>query len=64
MQPMNSPDKNQHSNDSGDTQSQLDDLVDTWQLAADDGVPVSIESLCEDCPELLEPLRLRIEQIK
>jgi WD40 repeat protein len=42
----------------------LSDLVDLWRTSHEKGSPVSPELLCADCPELLEPLRQRLETLQ
>jgi serine/threonine-protein kinase len=44
-----------------ETQIALDDLLDQWEQARDTGQATSPEALCADRPELLEPLRAKIE---
>src|SRR5262245_49122704 len=39
-------------------------LLRQWQVAHDGGREVPLEALCRDCPELLEPLRQKIEQLQ
>lgn len=45
-------------------EEQLMDLLVSWEERFQDGEDVSPEELCLDCPELLSPLRDRIETIK
>lgn len=42
----------------------LTDLVEEWQKQAQGGKEVSLESLCQSCPELLGPLQEKIEEIR
>lgn len=43
--------------------SQVDDLLLTWQELKDQGRDTSVEALCADCPELAAPLRRRIQAL-
>jgi WD40 repeat protein len=40
------------------------DLVVRWEDQRKEGRPVSVEELCRDCPELLEPLRQQIQALE
>jgi WD40 repeat protein len=42
----------------------LSDLVDLWRTLRANGNPIAPELLCAECPELLEPLRQRIEALQ
>src|SRR5262245_19749590 len=36
------------------------DLLDRYQMAEEEGQPISAERLCADCPELLDELRRQV----
>jgi hypothetical protein len=38
----------------------VEELINRWKAARQQGAPLSPEELCRDCPELLAPLRERI----
>jgi serine/threonine protein kinase len=40
--------------------SRLVDLIARWEAARENGIPISPEELCKNCPEFLEPLRSAI----
>ena len=42
----------------------LDELVVEWEERAEAGQAVGLEELCKNCPELLEPLRERVEKLR
>ncbi|MEM1062509.1 MAG: serine/threonine-protein kinase, partial [Planctomycetota bacterium] len=44
--------------------SRLDELLDAWEVARDEGRTVSPEELCADAPELLESLRMRVAALE
>ena len=43
---------------------QIADLVLQWEAARHDGKQMSPEDLCQDCPQLKEELRERIEALE
>lgn len=44
--------------------SRLNNLLIRWQELCDQGQSATAEELCRDCPELLEPLRQKIEIVQ
>ncbi|HVK12807.1 MAG TPA: hypothetical protein VM597_28910, partial [Gemmataceae bacterium] len=46
------------------SETRLDDLLRRWEDGQRRGNPVAPEDLCRDCPELLDPLRLAIAQLR
>ena len=44
--------------------SRLDELLDRWEQIAEQQRDITAEELCRECPELLEPLRRRIDALK
>lgn len=42
----------------------MGNLLDRWEEAQERGQPCDLESLCADCPELLDALRLKIEALE
>ena len=46
------------------TNNNLTDLTLRWEELRDKGQRVAVEDLCQDCPELLEPLRQRVEVLE
>jgi serine/threonine protein kinase len=46
-----------------DTEVQVDDLVDRWEVTRNQATPPTIEELCADCPELAAEVRRRIEAL-
>lgn len=44
-------------NSETDDRTKLLELLEVWYAAAEDGEPPALESLCVDCPELLDRLR-------
>lgn len=47
-----------------ETNRRLEELRQRWQELAVKGESVSVEELCQDCPELLEPLRQQIVEVE
>jgi serine/threonine protein kinase len=47
-----------------ETETRVDDLVDRWEVMRARGTPLTIEELCADCPELVAPVRRRIEILR
>jgi serine/threonine protein kinase len=45
------------------SESKLDRLLSRWEMLREQGTTVHAEDLASDCPELLEPLRARIEAL-
>jgi tetratricopeptide (TPR) repeat protein len=39
------------------------DLLERWESLCDQGQPVTPEELCRDCPDLLDPLKRRIDDL-
>jgi WD40 repeat protein/predicted Ser/Thr protein kinase len=50
--------------DPSSTDDRLHDLLLRWEEARQQGLPVTAEELCRDCPELLEPLRRQIHALQ
>jgi tetratricopeptide (TPR) repeat protein/tRNA A-37 threonylcarbamoyl transferase component Bud32 len=46
------------------TETRVDDLVDRWEVMRNRGTPLTVEELCADCPELIAPVRRRIEILR
>ncbi len=44
--------------------TRVDELLDQWQTARQQGRDLSAEELCPDCPELLSELRQKIESLQ
>lgn len=44
--------------------SRLEDLLMIWEESHESGTPVTVETLCQDEPELVEPLRRRVEALQ
>ncbi|WP_165234913.1 protein kinase domain-containing protein [Aquisphaera insulae] len=42
----------------------LGELLDRWESRRDEGLEATPEELCSDCPELVEPLRVRIAALR
>ncbi|MCA9124730.1 MAG: serine/threonine protein kinase [Planctomycetaceae bacterium] len=49
---------------SGKSVSQIDDLLDRWEEFREAGRSISIEELCQDCPELQDALRQQIRELE
>jgi hypothetical protein len=47
-----------------ETEANVDDLVDLWELLRDRGTPQTVEELCAGRPELAGELRRRIEALE
>src|ERR1017187_3597710 len=45
------------------TDDPIDELMHRWETARHQGTDLSLESLCADCPELLNELRRRIRAV-
>ena len=43
---------------------EIEELLLRWEEMRDGGQPVSAESLCQSCTELIEPLQRRIEELQ
>lgn len=43
---------------------QIDELLDRWEEACEEGKSISIEELCRDCPELQDELRQKIRELR
>ncbi|MAT68556.1 MAG: hypothetical protein CMJ58_03445 [Planctomycetaceae bacterium] len=41
----------------------LDELLDCWEIARERGEEISLEELCSESPELLEPLREQVNRL-
>jgi serine/threonine protein kinase len=46
------------------SESRLSELLIRWEESRERGGAVSVEKLCQDCPELLDPLKRRIEALQ
>ena len=44
-------------------QSKIDELLVDWEIARQEGRPITPEELCRECPELLPELVAQIEQL-
>ncbi len=42
----------------------IQELLERWDALRHQGEPLSAEELCEDCPELVDEVRRRIEALK
>ncbi len=42
----------------------IDDLLDRWEAMREQGVSISPEELCKDCPELLDTVKGQIEALR
>ena len=47
-----------------DTEANVDDLIDRWEVMWGRGMPPTVEERCAGRPELAEELRRRIEAIR
>ena len=43
--------------------SRIDDLVDAWEAAHDQGIRISIDELCRDDPDLIDEVRRQIDAL-
>ena len=43
--------------------TRIDDLLDRWEEAREKGQSISVEALCQDCPELQEVLQGKIREL-
>jgi WD40 repeat protein/serine/threonine protein kinase len=46
------------------TDPQVSDLLLQWEERQEEGVPVSVEELCHDCPHLLEEVRRKVAALQ
>ena len=46
------------------TATRLENLLDRWEEAQEEGEPLTPEQLCADCPELLEELKQKIHALQ
>jgi serine/threonine protein kinase len=44
-------------------ESRIDDLLDKWEDAREEGRSISVETLCRDCPELADEVRRQIREV-
>ncbi len=47
-----------------DEQTQIEELLDEWEVSYDAGDAVEIETLCQDHPELVDEIRKRVSALK
>ena len=45
-------------------QTRLDELLDQWEEAREEGQELTAEELCRDCPELLDEVKRQIEALR
>jgi serine/threonine-protein kinase len=47
-----------------DEEAQFDELMDRWEQAHEQGLPLSPEELCHECPHLIDRVRKRLDALK
>ena len=45
-------------------QSDIDDLLDRWESAVEQGCSIPVEELCQDCPELISLVQRQIDALR
>jgi hypothetical protein len=44
-------------------ETRIDDLLDAWEEAREQGTTISVDELCRNCPELQGELKQKIRQL-
>lgn len=47
-----------------DTGERINQLLDRWDELRNEGIPVTPEDLCQDCPELLDAIKAAVEKLQ